>query len=337
MRALADRYAEDLARCREILRDGSKSFYAASRILPRRVRDPASAVYAFCRVADDAVDDAAPGSAFEAVERLRARLDRVYADRPDEHPIDRALAGVVSRHALPRTGLDALLEGFLWDAEGRRYEDLSGVLAYSARVASAVGVVMTWLMGPRDPRVLARACDLGAAMQLTNICRDVGEDARNGRVYLPLSWMRDAGIDPDGWLKEPKFSEALGAVVERVLREADALYAKGDLGVAMLPRDCRPSIRAAGLIYADIGRVVRARGCDSVSARAVVSGRRKLALVARASLAVFSVSRQPGEGDPPPLDEVRFLIGAGVLTSTVPNERCALPPRVETRGMEGIS
>ncbi len=311
MRALADRYAQDLARCREILRDGSKSFYAASRLLPRRVRDPASAVYAFCRVADDAVDEAVAGRAFEAVETLRARLDRVWADRPDEHPIDRALAGVVSRHALPRAGLDALLEGFLWDAEGRRYEDLPGVLSYSARVASSVGVVMTWLMGPRDPRVLARACDLGAAMQLTNICRDVGEDARNGRVYLPLSWMRDAGVDPEAWLAAPRFREGIGAVVERVLREADALYARGALGVAMLPRDCRPSIRAAGLIYADIGRVVRQRRGDSVSARAVVTGRRKLALIARASLAWFSVSRAPGDGDPPPLDEVRFLLGGG--------------------------
>ncbi len=308
MRALADRYAEDLARCREILRDGSKSFYAASLLLPARVRDPASAVYAFCRVADDAVDEAAPGAAHAAVDRLRARLDRVYADRPDDHPIDRALAGVVSRHALPRTAPEALLEGFAWDAEGRRYEDLSGVLSYSARVASAVGVIMTWLMGPRSEGVLARACDLGAAMQLTNICRDVGADARIGRIYLPLSWMRDAGIDPDAWLRAPTFTPSLASVVERLLREADGLYARADLGVAMLPRDCRPSIRAAGLVYSDIGRVIRRRGHDSVNARAVVSGARKVALLARASLAVFTSHRAPGEGDPPPLDEVRFLL-----------------------------
>lgn len=317
MRALADRYAEDLARCREILRDGSKSFYAASRILPARVRDPASAVYAFCRVADDAVDEAEPGSAHEAVERLRARLDRVYADRPDDHPIDRALAGVVSRYELPRTAPEALLEGFAWDAAGRRYEDLSGVLSYSARVASAVGVIMTWLMGSRSPGVLARACDLGAAMQLTNICRDVGDDARIGRIYLPLSWLRDVGIYPDEWLRAPMFTPALAGVVERLLREADSLYERADAGVAMLPRDCRPSIRAARLVYSDIGRVIRRRRFDSVSSRAVVSGGRKLSLIARASLAAFSASREPGEGDPPPLDEVRFLIapaGAKVVS-----------------------
>ncbi len=316
MRAAADRYERDLARCREILRGGSKSFDAASRMLPRRVRDPAAAVYAFCRVADDAVDLAEPGAARGAVDAMRERLDRAYAGRPGDHPVERALARVVERHALPRAAPDALLEGFAWDADGRQYEDLSGVLAYGARVASAVGVIMTWLMGPRAPGVLARASDLGAAMQLTNICRDVGEDARNGRVYLPLSWMREAGLEPDAWLRAPAHSPALAGVVERLLREADGLYARADLGVPMLPRDCRPAIRAARLVYADIGRVIRARGCDAVSARAVVGRGRKLRLLARASLAIFSASRAPGEGDPPPLDEARFLIepsGQGAL------------------------
>jgi phytoene synthase len=97
-------------------------------------------------------------------------------------------------------------------------------------------------------------------------------------------------------------------VIERVLREADGLYARADLGVPMLPRDCRPSIRAARLLYADIGRVVRARGCDSVSSRAVVSRARKLGLVVKASWARFSDDREPQAGDPPPLDEVRFLL-----------------------------
>lgn len=308
MLARADRYDEDVARCRAILREGSKSFHAASLLLPPRVRGPASVVYAFCRVADDAVDTVSPRQAPEALERLRARLERAYAGAPQDHPVDRAFATVIERHAMPRAVPEALLEGFAWDVEGRRYEDLSGVLAYSARVASAVGVMMTVLMGRREPAVLARACDLGAAMQLTNICRDVGEDARNGRVYLPLAWLREAGVDVEAWLREPAFTPAVGAVIERVLREADGLYARADLGVPMLPRDCRPSIRAARLLYADIGRVVRARGCDSVGSRAVVSRARKLGLVVKASWARFSADREPQAGDPPPLDEVRFLL-----------------------------
>ncbi len=205
-----DRAAEDIARCREILRAGSKSFYVASLFLPGRVRGPASVIYAFCRVADDAVDLVSPEKAPAALDRMRARLHRVYADRPDDHPVDRALAAVVQRARLPREVPEALLEGFQWDVEGRRYETLDELLGYCARVASTVGVMMTVLMGRRDHRVLARACDLGAAMQLTNICRDVGEDARNGRVYLPLQWLRDAGIDPDALTAHPSHSEALG-------------------------------------------------------------------------------------------------------------------------------
>lgn len=308
MRPGDDRAAEDIARCREILRVGSKSFYAASLFLPGRVRGPASVIYAFCRVADDAVDLVSPEKAPAALDRMRARLHRVYADRPDDHPVDRALAAVVQRARLPREVPEALLEGFQWDVEGRRYETLDELLGYCARVASTVGVMMTVLMGRRDHRVLARACDLGAAMQLTNICRDVGEDARNGRVYLPLQWLRDAGVDPEALTAHPAHTEALGAVVDRALREADALYRGSDLGVPMLPRDSRVAIRAARLLYSEIGAVVRGRGNDGVSARAVVPGARKLWLLLRASGALLTRDRAPRDDDPPALPAVRFLM-----------------------------
>lgn len=312
------RLDDDVARCREILRDGSKSFHAASLLLPARVRAPASVVYAFCRVSDDAVDLVSPRQAPEALERLRQRLDRAYRGAPQDHPVDRAFAAVVAVHDIPRAIPEALLEGFAWDVEGRSYDDLAGVLAYSARVASAVGVMMTLLMGRREPGVLARACDLGAAMQLTNIARDVGEDARNGRVYLPGAWLREAGVDVAAWRANPSFTPAVGAVTERLLREADALYTRADAGVAMLPRDCRPAIRAARLLYADIGRVVRARGGNSVDRRAVVSRGRKLALVLRAAWARFSASREPAADDPPALPEVRFLLDAVTAPRALP-------------------
>jgi phytoene synthase len=304
------RLDDDIARCRAILRGGSKSFHAASLLLPARVRAPASVVYAFCRVFDDAVDLVATRQAPAALDRLRERLDRAYRDVPFDHPVDRAFAAVVSRHSIPRAIPEALLEGFAWDVAGRQYDDLSGVLAYAARVASSVGVMMTLLMGRREPGVLARACDLGAAMQLTNIARDVGEDARNGRVYLPRVWLEEAGVDLASWLARPVFTPAIGAVTERLLQEADALYARADLGVSMLPRDCRPAIGAARLLYADIGRVVRRRGCNAVDGRAVVSRGRKLALVLRALGTVLSTQREPSVDDPPALPEVGFLIEA---------------------------
>ena len=90
--------------------------------------------------------------------------------------------------------------------EVRRYETLQDLDAYAARVAGSVGAMMTLVMGQRAPEIVARACDLGVAMQLTNIARDVGEDARAGRLYLPLQWLREAGIDPDAWLAKPVFT-----------------------------------------------------------------------------------------------------------------------------------
>jgi len=297
----------DLAACRALLRRGSKSFHAASLLLPPSVRGPATALYAFCRLADDAVDGGRRNSA--ALARLSARLARIYEGRPEDHPCDRALAAIVADYALPRALPEALLEGLGWDAEGRRYRDLSALNAYAARVAGSVGAMMAVLMGVREPGPLARACELGVAMQLTNIARDVGEDARMGRLYLPTEWLEEAGIDPDRWLARPSFGPALGAVIARLLAAAEALYARAEPGIAALPLGCRPGIGAARRIYAEIGREVERLGLDSVSARAVVPARRKLALLARSLLAAPLAA--PGAAlAAPPLPETRFLVQA---------------------------
>jgi phytoene synthase len=214
---------------------------------------------------------------------------------------------VVRDYAIPRALPAALLEGFAWDAEGRRYNDLAALEAYAARVAATVGAMMTLLMGVRDPAALARACDLGVAMQLTNIARDVGEDARNGRLYLPLDWMREEGLDPDAFLAVPCFSPELGRVVQRLLDAADAYYVRSEAGFALLPRDCRAGIAAARHVYAEIGRRVERQGGDSVSRRARVPGARKAMLMARSLSAV--VARPSGHAAPP-LHATRFLVEA---------------------------
>jgi phytoene synthase len=270
------------------------------------VREAAFALYGFCRLSDDAVDVQRGGAA--AIAEQRARLDAIYAGRPSRGAVDRALADVVRTYGLPRAPLDALLEGLSWDAEGRRYETLGDVQAYGARVAGAVGVLMAVLMGVQAPGLLARACDLGVAMQLTNIARDVGEDAREGRLYLPAAWMREVGLDPDAWLARPVFGPPLASVVQRLLRRADELYRRADAGIAGLSPRFRPAIYAARLLYAEIGAVVAARGFDSVASRASVSTRRKLVLAARA---LARAHRLPtGLADAPPLDETAFLVSA---------------------------
>ena len=189
---------KDMAHCEEAIRHGSLSFHAASRALPKSVREPALALYAFCRLADDEVDlkaDKAP-----AVLALQERMEAAFAGEPMDTPMDRAFAAMVRQHDMPKELPQALLEGLAWDAQERRYETLSDVRSYSARVASAVGAMMCVLMGVRDRNALARACDLGVAMQLTNISRDVGEDALEGRLYLPMEWLSQAGIDVEQFL-----------------------------------------------------------------------------------------------------------------------------------------
>jgi phytoene synthase len=176
--------------------------------------------------------------------------------------------------------------------------------------------MMAVVMGMRDDDVVARACDLGVAMQLTNIARDVGEDARNGRLYLPRRWMRDEGIDPDEWLARPSFSRPLAAVVRRLLAHADELYQRADAGIACLPSLCRPGIRAARRLYAEIGHEVARRGFDSVSDRAVVPPGRKISLLAR-SVIGFPHSRDLQQA--PALDEVRFLVEAATGSQTAPS------------------
>jgi len=295
----------DHAVCRALLRDGSRSFFAASLFLPQRARDAATSLYGFCRLADDAVD--LGDDSVAALADLRVRLDRIYAGDPAPISADRAFADVVGLFGIPRALPEALLEGLAWDAEGRRYATLGELEDYAARVAGTVGVMMALLMGVRSPHALARACDLGIAMQLTNIARDVGEDARNGRLYLPLSWLAERGVDADALIARPEQSAELGAVVERLLEEAELLYGRAEAGIAVLPARCRPGIRAARWLYAEIGREVAHRSFNAIDSRAVVSSRRKLALLPRV---LWRGAAEPALLEEPPLEAVRFLIEA---------------------------
>jgi len=305
--------------CRRHLRGGSRSFHAAGLLLPRRYAAPATALYAFCRLADDAIDQGA-AEPERALAGLHARLDRVYAAAPGTCPAERAFTEVVQRCAIPRALPEALLEGFEWDVRGRRYRDFEALSGYAARVAGTVGAMMALVMDTREPAALARASDLGIAMQLTNIARDIGEDARAGRLYLPEQWFADAGLDPDAWLARPVFDAPLRAMLERLLDAADGLYARGEAGTALLPPACRPGILAARLLYAEIGNHLRRPDADPVRRRAVVGGRRKALLLARALGHSF---RTAVPERAPALAAARFLVDS--VPPAPPRPRRGLP------------
>jgi phytoene synthase len=298
----------DLAACRASLRGGSRSFHVASKFLPRDTADAAIALYAFCRLADDLIDqEHAEGGSGAALAELRERLRLASAGSPLDVPTDRAIAWLMPRYGIPYALMDALLDGFAWDAARRQYESYSDVVAYSTRVAGTVGAMMALLMDVRGAAAVARAIDLGVAMQLSNIARDVGEDARAGRLYLPRAWLREAGIDPDGFLARPVFSPALGEVVTRLLVAAERLYLRADAGIAALPSRCRPGIRAARVLYREIGCEVARAGGDSVSRRAVVPASRKARVLARGIMPAPVVA---AHATAPVIPEARFLVDA---------------------------
>jgi 15-cis-phytoene synthase len=289
----------DLALCRQMIRQGSKSFHMASLLLPTSYREHARALYGFCRMADDLVDHALRPR--DAVRELSARLDLIYAGVPGDDPTDRAFADVALRFAIPRAVPDALIEGFAWDAEGHHYETLSDVIAYGVRVAGTVGVMMSLLMGERRPDALARAIDLGVAMQFSNIARDVEEDATLGRVYLPADWLKQKGVTRAQVLHHP--SEG-SRVASRLVEEAEQLYDRAAVGISMLPRRCRASINAARLLYREIGRSAQRQNHHG---RAVVSFGSKLALVTRA---IAQTPTLPRHSTCACLSEGQFLLDA---------------------------
>jgi phytoene synthase len=331
--SLSEREA-DAMDCATAMRGGSRSFHAAALLLPSGIREAARSLYAFCREADDAIDHAPPAQRDAALTGLHSRLDAIYAGTPAPIAADRAFAEIVARYDIPRALPQALLEGFAWDAEGRRYQTIAALEDYAARVAGTVGAMMAIIMGVRRPATLARATELGLAMQLTNIARDVGEDARAGRLYLPLDWLAAEGLDEEAFLAAPAGSAAMRAVVARLLRHAGGLYARAAGGIAGLPVSCRPAIHAARLIYAAIGHQAGRADFDPVAARAVVSGRRKMALAVAAVGCSVADSLRPAAGQAWEMPQaVAALVEAAAYPEMVVHRRRPVWRRVEDKAV----
>lgn len=302
--ALAIRRDDRLA-CRDWIKQHSKSFYLSSLLLPTRVRQASWALYAFCRRADDAVDNDNDGDAgLRRVAGLRARLDAVYAGRAGDDAIDRAFAAVVERHAIARALPEALLAGMEMDARGTQYDDAPALLLYCFRVASTVGLMMTRVMGAAADVAYLRAADLGVAMQLTNIARDVGEDARRGRVYLPQDLCNQVGLDARTLGDAKVAGEPARRAVRHLLDRAQMHYKAADRGIPLLPRDCRFAIASSRYIYAGIGDAIAANDYDSIASRAYIGIGGKLLRVARALPAVFSSAGARDRDASGPADEL---------------------------------
>jgi phytoene synthase len=273
------------AACREVTRAHAKSFFLASHALGGDRKRGAYAVYAFCRRVDDAIDEA-EGAPREELDRrvteLRARMDLVCSMAPIADPELAALRDTVRRFGLARSPFDALIDGVAWDVTLVQVEDDAEFERYCYLVAGTVGLMMAQLFGVTGPEAHQPAIDLGIAMQMTNILRDVREDyVTRGRVYLPRTAMDRHGVTRES-LSASEASAGLRALVQEIAARATARYRSADAGVPMITsvagRAATTIMRAS---YSEILAVLEARGWDVLAGRARVSTAGKLAAVAR--------------------------------------------------------
>lgn len=284
----------------EALRQGSKSFNVAALLLDPETRESATLLYAWCRHLDDQVDgqvmghDAAGARAMviagpdrdrrlAMLERMRAATIAAHRGKEQSDPVFESFRRVASRHAIPLAEPLALLDGFAMDVEGRRYERFTCTLDYCWHVAGVVGVMMGRVLGVRDEATLDRACDLGLAFQLTNIARDIMDDWRAGRCYLPADWLDDAGLDP-ARLDAPEARPALAGLARRLVAQAEPYYASARIGLAALPPRSAWAIGTARGVYRAIGHAILREGEGALQSRAVVPRRAKAGLALAAGL-----------------------------------------------------
>ncbi|WP_312511485.1 15-cis-phytoene synthase CrtB [Massilia sp.] len=267
---------------------GSKSFAAAAKLFPPATRRSVLMLYAWCRHCDDVVDGQELGFGVVApvAHDPRAELDslydqtrRAYAGEPMPIPAFAAFQEVaLGSHIAPRYAFDHLA-GFAMDVGQARYETIDDTLRYCYHVAGVVGLMMASIMGARDERVLDRACDLGLAFQLTNIARDIVDDAAIGRCYLPAQWLREAGI-PQEEIGLPRHRAALAQVAARLVDYAEPYYDSAMTGIAALPLRSAWAIATARNVYRQIGVEVKRRGARAWDERVGTSKAAKLRLLA---------------------------------------------------------
>lgn len=281
----------DFACCDAITKAHSRTFYAATRLLPAAKRRAVRALYAFCRVADDIVDE--PGEEREA--RLRAwGAAGTGEGGADGDPVLRAWAATREAYAIPPHLPAQLVEALADDLQHRGFDDFPALARYCYGVASTVGLMSMRIIGSRgDPALYA--IRLGVAMQLTNVLRDVAEDWQNGRVYLPRDEMARFGVT-EGHLEEGRVDEQWRSFMRFQLARARALYAGARPGVGLLNRDGRLAVTAALELYSRILDDIERRGYDVFSGRATVPGWRRAALLPLAAWRAFRAPAAAGKG-----------------------------------------
>jgi len=260
------------------------SFYFSFFFLAKAKREAITAFYAFCREVDDVVDECRePAVAMAKLDWWRSELDHLYAGQPN-HPVTRALAPAVATFPIAREQLEEIIDGMAMDLVQNRYRDFKELRLYCHRVAGLVGEVAAGIFGATDRATMKYAAQLGLAFQLTNIIRDVGEDARRGRIYLPLDELARFGVS-EADILHARDSAGFRKLMEFQYQRAQDTY---DHALALLPQVDRKS-QCPGLIMAAIYRTVleeiQRDGFPVLRARISLPATRKLWLAVKTWLA----------------------------------------------------
>lgn len=274
--------------CGNIVRRHARTFALASAFLPLTKRRATYALYAFCRLADDAVDRAGPGgrdAVRASLRALRTQLDDAL-NGGFAGPVMHETAWAIRRYGIPMAPVDELVDGVARDLDPTDYRDWPSLQAYCEGVASSVGELCTHVFGvvggeSTRERAIVCARTLGVAMQVTNILRDVGEDAGNGRCYLPDDALRSVGLSRDQVLardvnvRSPQWR----AMMQHFVAEARALYREALPGIELLAPDARRCAQACAIGYAAILEAIEEADYDTMSMRAHIGFRRKTRLM----------------------------------------------------------
>jgi 15-cis-phytoene synthase len=277
--------------CQSTARKHGRSFFLASRLLPPARQRAVLAAYAYCRIADDIVDRTQAdgmGSTLAQLQEWEAQLSW------PEHPIAIAFASTRDRFDVPERAVHELFAGLRMDLTISRYGTWEELRVYCYHVAGTVGLIVAPILGCRNPNALVHAAELGIAMQLTNILRDLAEDASLGRLYLPLDELERFGLDAEaiiGGHRGPRFPEFMQFQIGR----ARALYASALTGVSALAPSGRFATLVASQLYAEILREIERLNYDVFTTRAYVPPSRKLKKMISAA-SVFAQMSLPASG-----------------------------------------
>ncbi|MFW5896049.1 MAG: phytoene/squalene synthase family protein [archaeon] len=274
-----------IRRGKTIQRRTGRTFHLATRLLPKRIRYPTYVLYGFFRIADEVVDAAETPSPDEQARRLERLRDEALGNREPDDPIMTAFQDLKVQHGIADEEVNAFVDAMESDIDTDRYETRADLDAYMRGSASAVGVMMTDVMGLDDEayeQALPHAVALGKAFQLTNFVRDVREDVVDrDRIYLPREVLGKYGVDPAD-VEALEFTPETAAAVEAELKRAERLYREGVAGIRYLPEDCQFAVLAAAVLYAEHHRLIRNRDFDVISETPDLGLARSLSLLSRA-------------------------------------------------------